>query len=68
MPEALLEYVEHDNNYVTVTDSIGNIHHIDTHLIEDELFNKIKNGDVEMGDDIIIWLNDDYVYNNGMVL
>ena len=68
MPEACLEYVEHDDNYVTVTDSMGIIHYIDSHLITDELAVKIKNGDVEAGDDILIWLNDDYIYNNGVVL
>lgn len=68
MPEACLEYVEHDNNYVTVTDSIGNIHHVDSHLIEDDLYARIKNDEIEMGDDVLIWLSDEYIYNNGVVL
>jgi len=67
MPELCLEYVEHDDNYVTVTDAIGQLHHIDSHLINDGLASKLKNRDIEMGDDILIYLSDDYIYNNGVV-
>ena len=47
-----LTYVEIDNNYVTVTDGIGNTHYIDDHYVDDKTCKEMKDNKIEIGTDI----------------
>jgi len=67
MPEIFLDFVEVDENYVTVTAGDGVIHYIDNFMIDKSLLRDMKNNKIAMGESILIDLSDKYIQQNGVI-